>query len=88
MVASYENNMPLLMGDIMQNIECKLSLESWLSNMPIRKRCLIRGGKKRIAGYRKAADQIQDEWIHIVHSCSQAERFDGEVRASMGVLGN
>jgi len=86
--AGYENALPLLMGNIMQNIECKLSLESWLSIMPIRNRCLIRGGKKRTAGYRKAADQIQAEWRHVVHSCSQSARFDGEVRASLGVLGN
>jgi len=82
-LASYENALPLLVQDLIPNIECNLSLESRLSNMPIRNRCLIRGGKKRIQGYRKAANQIQAEWQQILRSCSQAARFDMEVKTSV-----
>lgn len=83
-IASYENDLPLLVQDLMPSIECNLSLENRLSNMPIRNRCLIRGGKKRIQGYRKAASQIQAEWQQIVRTCSQSGRFDGEVKAVLG----
>lgn len=84
-IASCASVLPLLVQNVMQNIECNLSLVDWLSNnVPAKQRCLIRGGRKQIAGYRKIAPQIQDEWSHITHTCSQAKRFDEEVRASLG----
>jgi len=83
-IAAYENVDPLFVGNMMSNIECNLLLESCLSNMPITRRNLIRGRKKQTSGYRDAAPQIQAEWDHIVQSCSQAARFDGEVKSVLG----
>jgi len=82
-IAAYENAEPLFAGSIMSNVECNLSLERYLSNMPITKRLLIRGGRKKVLGYRAVAPQIQSEWNHIVQSCSQADRFDREVKAAL-----
>jgi len=83
-VAAHEHAEPLFVRSMMSNLECNLSLERDLSNMPITSRRLIRGGKKQTLEYRKIAPQIQAEWVHIVQSCSQAARFDGEVKTTLG----
>ena len=80
-VACYWKAAPLMVQDILQNIECNRALEDWLSQRPITKRLLVRGGKKRVSGYRRVAPQITSEWKNVVRFCSQAQRFDTEVRA-------
>ncbi len=83
-VACYATTEPLTIHNILPDIECNLDLENWLSLRRIGERALIRGGKKQTSGYRKVAPRIKEEWASVARFCSQALRFQDEVRAKAG----
>ncbi len=65
---------------LINNIECNLSLEGWLSSRPITEgHRLITSGKKRPAVYREKGPQITESWEAVKSFCSQADRFHNEV---------
>ena len=68
---------------IMDNIECNPDLEIWLSQRPAREVKLIRSGKKQTSSYRTVAPRLTVAWTAVCNHCSQAHRFDDEVRAAL-----
>lgn len=67
---------------IMTGIECNPGLENWLMQRPIRVGRLIRNGKKQTSVYRYVAHRLTAAWEDVCTHCSQARRFDDEVRAA------
>ncbi|MBF0495617.1 MAG: hypothetical protein HQK58_03425 [Deltaproteobacteria bacterium] len=66
--------------EIMTEIECNQGLVSWLSLMQIEERTLIRGGKKKPKAYVKISDKVTADWSAVCQHCTQAARFDHEVK--------
>lgn len=67
--------------EILDNIECNSALVTWLSQRPVREGRLVQGEKKRPSSYREKAPMITAAWNDICGHCTQAQRFDYEVRA-------
>lgn len=78
-VALYRGTEP----EIMEDIECNPRLETWLSQRPVREGRLVRGRKKQTSAYRSISQRVTADWKDICAYCSQATRFDDEVRASL-----
>lgn len=68
---------------IVDNIECNPALETWLSQRPVREGRLVRSGNKQTSSYKAVASRITAAWDEVRNHCSQAHRFDDEVRAAL-----
>ena len=68
---------------ILDEIACNPALETWLSQRPVREIKLIRSGKKHVRSYQDVASRLTVAWENVRNHCSQAQRFDDEVRAAL-----
>ncbi|MFH0824040.1 MAG: hypothetical protein V2B18_14920, partial [Pseudomonadota bacterium] len=69
--------------ELLEGIECSLTLENWLSQRRIREGRLIRRGKKTTSAYRSIAGRVTDNWGVVCNHCSQAILFADEVRTGL-----
>ena len=69
--------------EMMDDIECNPALVTWLSQRPVREGKLVRGEKKQTSAYQAVASRLTAAWNDIRNHCSQAQRFDDEVRAAL-----
>lgn len=69
--------------NILPNIECNPDLVKWLSQRPVQDRLLVRGGKRLPSGYKKIAPRVKRQWSNVVNLCSQASRFENELRSGL-----
>lgn len=67
---------------ILSKLECNPGLENWLSQRPIREGRLVRGKKKIVSEYKRAAKDITRDWSEVERHCTQAARFRKEVQGA------
>jgi hypothetical protein len=77
--ALYRDSVPAILNDI----ECNRNLENWLGARPRQEGKLISSGKKLTPAYRRMASTITASWAEIRAVCTQADRFDNEVRLAL-----
>jgi hypothetical protein len=65
-------------------IECRSEPETLLKQKPEK---LVSGpeNRKNTAAYRAAAPRVAEAWPHVCAVCTQAERFDRELRDALGL---
>lgn len=74
-VATLPDNHPKLSA-----LECNTQLETWLSELAPKAYKI----KKTRLEYRKHASAIQARWTYVTQRCTQAERFERDVRQVLG----
>lgn len=75
--------------EILEGLECNLTLESWLSHRPKREEKIIKWKdqkcRKVVSAYRAIAATVTNNWGMVSVHCPQAKRFSDDVR--MGLEG-
>ena len=67
------------------NFECRSHPEALLAGMPASRRLVVRN-KKQPERYRQEADNFHANWPRVVTACSEAKRFDADVRAVLNLV--
>ena len=66
---------------ILTEIECNETVENYLAGKPARERLIIPSTlKKRTARYRAGAVKISNNWGMVTEHCSEAKKFEDDIR--------